>query len=84
MAAQIANEIVVTFAEYNKNFQASRYADTEASLAAQLDELDLRIQETFQNIQALGDDASLQAERDKLEVILNPKPAIVCFNAANL
>ncbi len=67
MAAQIANEVVVTFAEYNKNFQASRYEDTEASLAAQLDELDQRIQETFQNIQALGDDANLQVERDKLE-----------------
>ena len=47
LAAQIANEIVVTFAESNKNFQASRYAETEASLAAQLDELDQRIQENL-------------------------------------
>ncbi len=70
LAAQIANEVVITFAEYNKNFQASRYADTETSLAAQLDELDLRIQETVQNLQALGDDANLQAERDKLELSL--------------
>jgi len=70
LAAQIANEVVITFAEYNKNFQASRYADTEANLAGQLDELNQRIQETNQTLQAMGEDPDQELERSKLQTTL--------------
>ena len=32
----------------------------------------------------MGDDESLQAERDKLESSLTQKPAVICFAAADL
>ena len=70
LAAQIANAVVVNFAEYNKNFQASRYADTEASLSAQLDELNQRIHDINQQLQAMGDDPAQELERNKLETTL--------------
>ncbi len=70
LAAQIANEVVITFAEYNENFQASRYADTEASLSAQLDDLNLRIQEANQTLQAMGEDPDQELERSKLQTTL--------------
>jgi len=67
LAAEIANQVVLNFAEYNQNFQASRYADTEASLQTQLDELNLRVQELSQEIQAIEDDPNQELERNKLE-----------------
>ncbi len=70
LAAQIANAVVINFAEYNKNFQASRYADTEASLSAQLDELNQRIHDINQQLQAMGDDPAQELERNKLETTL--------------
>jgi non-specific protein-tyrosine kinase len=75
-ASRIANEVVINFAEYNKNFQASRYADTEASLAAQLDELNERIQETNQTLQAMDDDPEQELERNKLETTLSQNQAL--------
>ena len=70
LASQIANEVVLAFAEYNQNFQTSRYADTEASLSTQLDDLNQRIQEISQDIQAMGNDPSQELERNKLETTL--------------
>lgn len=70
LAARIANEVVITFSEYNENFQASRYADTEASLSAQLEDLNQRIQEINLEIQAMGDDPDLELERNKQKTTL--------------
>ena len=70
LAAQIANQVVINFAEYKQNLQASRYADTEANLSAQLDELNQRIHETNQQLQAMGNDPAQELERNKLETTL--------------
>ena len=70
LAASIANEVVITFSEYNENFQASRYADTEASLSSQLEDLNQRIQEINLEIQAMGDDPDLELERNKQQTTL--------------
>ena len=70
LAAFIADTLVDEFITQNQELQASRYADSKASLEAQLTEVDTQIQETSSALTALDDDLENQPERDRLSTNL--------------
>ena len=63
-AADIANTLVVVFAEQNQSLQASRYADSKLSLEEQLSAIDQQIQDA--NAALILLDA--ESERDQPEI----------------
>jgi non-specific protein-tyrosine kinase len=69
-AALIANALGSIFAEQNQALQASRYAASEQNIAAQLQELELQIQETNVTLSTLTSSVENQTERDRLETVL--------------
>lgn len=69
-AAQIANSLVIEFAQQNQALQTARYTDTKDSLSQQLSELNQRIQDSNQAILDLEDDPENKGEKDRLETIL--------------
>jgi len=69
-AAQIANSLGIVFAENNQAMQAARYADSKNTLSAQLAQMDEQIRQTSTDLEALGDDADKQGDRDRLEANL--------------
>ncbi len=69
-AADIANALVVEFANRNQALQTSRYTASKDSLSVQLDEMNQQIQSAVDQIAALGSGAESQAERDRLEANL--------------
>ena len=66
-AAQIANTLVAVFSEQNRSLQASRYANSKASLEAQLDQLENQIDENNQALETLGGSGENAPERDRLK-----------------
>ena len=69
-AADIANALVVEFAESNLALQASRYSSSKENLANQLDDMDAQIQSANDQLASLGKSAEDQADRDRLEANL--------------
>jgi polysaccharide biosynthesis transport protein len=71
-AALIANSLVAEFAHQNMELQRERYAESKASLEAQLTQLDRQIQTAAAALDALPEEAGngRQAERDRLETAL--------------
>ncbi len=69
-AARIANTVVDVFIEQNQTLQTSRYAASKESLSAQLGQLDQQIEQTTEDIAALGTGSADLAERDRLEALL--------------
>jgi len=67
-AADIANTIFRVFEAQNQALQASRFAASKESLAAQLEEVNAQISRAEQSLAALAEDN--QAERDRLEASL--------------
>ncbi len=69
-AADIANTLVVEFADRNQALQTSRYAASKDSLSAQLDEMNAQIETTTNQVAELAAGAETQTERDRLEANL--------------
>lgn len=67
-AADIANTIYRVFEAQNQALQASRFATSKESLAAQLEEVNAQISRAEESLAALPEDN--QAERDRLEASL--------------
>ncbi|MCJ7435372.1 MAG: Wzz/FepE/Etk N-terminal domain-containing protein [Anaerolineales bacterium] len=59
-AARIADTMVVVLAERNETLQASRYADAEANLDAQIKEIEARIAEVQTQLDAAKDSALIE------------------------
>ncbi|HWQ84425.1 MAG TPA: polysaccharide biosynthesis tyrosine autokinase [Anaerolineales bacterium] len=64
-AADIANTIFQVFQAQNQALQASRFATSKESLAAQLDEVNAQVNQTEADLAALP--VGEQAERDRME-----------------
>lgn len=73
MAAKLANTIPAIFAEQNGALQASRYADTLASLSQELTNINTQIQKTQTDINALGTPTTVddRAELARLQTIFS-------------
>lgn len=69
-AAAIANALVEEFAAQNEALQASRYAESKASLLEQLNQMDTQIQAASQSLAKLENTPENQPERDRLEANL--------------
>jgi succinoglycan biosynthesis transport protein ExoP len=69
-AAQVANTVVEVFSEQNQASQAARYSASKDSLAAQLAEMDQRIQDTSITLEQLGEAPEQQVKRSQLETTL--------------
>lgn len=69
-AADLANGLVLEFAERNQELQASRYSASKQSLETQLAESDRQIQAARDQLAALSTGVESQAERDRLEANL--------------
>ncbi|MBN2500280.1 MAG: polysaccharide biosynthesis tyrosine autokinase [Anaerolineales bacterium] len=70
LAAQIANTIIDVFIEQNQSLQASRFAASKESLAAQLDEQRRLIDDTMLALENLSSQDGDQVERDRLDTNL--------------
>ena len=66
-AAAVANAIVLEFAEQLQEMQASRYAASKESLAAQLEDVDEQIQASNAALENLGESGGEPSERSRLE-----------------
>ena len=66
-AADIANALVLEFAEQNQALQASRYTASKQSLETQLAQLDEQIKANADALAALGEGAEGQTERERLQ-----------------
>ena len=66
-AAAIANAIVLVFAEQLQEMQASRYAASKESLAAQLEDVNAQIQTSTAALEKLGESVGEPSERNRLE-----------------
>ena len=66
-AALIANTIVAEFIKQNQALQSSRFAESKASLEAELARIQGQIHNTLLTIDALGDTQADQQQRDRLE-----------------
>jgi non-specific protein-tyrosine kinase len=71
LASQIANTIVDVFIEQNQGLQASRFAASKESLAAQLNEQRGLIDDTMLALENLSSENGDQAERDRLDANLS-------------
>jgi non-specific protein-tyrosine kinase len=71
-AAEIANAIADAFIAQNKALQEERYADSLASMQAQMDELSVLMEETQAGIDAQGEPETARGEAElaRLETIL--------------
>ena len=69
-AALIANTLVAVFSAQNQALQATRFAESKASLEGQLSRLDGQIHNTVAELEAVGDDLDREAERARLEAEL--------------
>jgi capsular exopolysaccharide synthesis family protein len=69
-AAEIANIVVKVFAHQNQELQASRYAESKASLEGQLTRLDGQIHNAVTELDSLGGDPQDENEVARLEVEL--------------
>lgn len=69
-AAQITNEIVNVFIDYNQDLQRARYAASIDNLEAQLQELQQEIQSTNDKLASLDNSSQHNEERDHLEANL--------------
>jgi non-specific protein-tyrosine kinase len=70
-AARIANTIGQVFAQINQEFQTSRYSESKTTLTAQLEQVDLQIQDASEQLAVLQD--SLQeviAEDGSVQLIM--------------
>jgi len=71
-AAEIANTLVIVFAEQNQAMQASRYASSKQSLEEQLANLEQQIQEASISLTAMDDNPnSDEVQRYRLEMDLS-------------
>lgn len=61
-AAQIANTLVLVFQRRNEQLQQSRFAESKASLEAQLERLNAQIEETEAAIAAIGEPTRAEEE----------------------
>ena len=66
-AALIANTLVAVFAEQNQALQASRYAESKASLEEQLTRLNGQIHNAVAALEALKDESGTEGEGTQLE-----------------
>lgn len=69
-AALIANTLVAEFVEQTQAEQISRLEVSKQNYEAQLARLDRQIQETYSNLNKLGEGSEHQAERDRLDAAL--------------
>lgn len=69
-AALIANTLVAVFTTQNQALQATRFAESKASLEGQLSRLDGQVHNTVAELEAVGDDLDREAERSRLEAEL--------------
>jgi capsular exopolysaccharide synthesis family protein len=69
-AADIANVLVAEFSEQNRIQQESKFAASQQSLKAQLDQLATQIEGTSTKLAKLDDTAENKTERDRLETTI--------------
>lgn len=69
-AAAILNSLVNVFKIRNQDLQADRFSSSKNSLAQQLDDLDLRINQASESLNTLSNAPADQAERTRLETTL--------------
>jgi succinoglycan biosynthesis transport protein ExoP len=71
LAAQIANTLSSQFIDQIQQMQSDRYKANKDSLSTQIADIDKQIQDTQNQITALGNSDADQTKRDRLEAILS-------------